>query len=287
MLHRVRSGFLLLSVASLSATGLLGGCAHVSPLATFEQKVVYQPLPYPQGNWSFGGAEFEDAWFSAKDGTRIHGWFSPHPNPRAVALFCHGNAGNLSHRSHTLRVLRDRHDVAVLIFDYRGYGRSEGTPSESGLIQDAKAARAWLAHRTSVRESDITLMGRSLGGGVAVQLAVDDGARGLILAITFTSLPDVGREHAPFLIPRLVMRNRFDSIHRIVEYAGPLLISHGGADELIPFEHGRKLFAAATGPKQFVPIHGAGHNDPQSEEYREEFDRFLAHLPAMSSPPQL
>lgn len=284
-MHQRQPGYVL--ILACSAAVLSGGCAHFSPLAGFERKVVYQPIQYPNGNWGLGGVEFEDAWFTAEDGTRLHGWFSPHPNPRAVALFCHGNAGNLTHRSRTLRILRDRHDVAVLIFDYRGYGRSEGRPSESGLIQDAKAARTWLAHRAGVRESDITLMGRSLGGGVAVQLAADDGARGLILASTFTSLPDVGAEHAPLLMPKLIMHNRFNSLSRIRDYKGSLLISHGDADELIPFDHGRELYEAAQGPKLFVPIPGGGHNDPQTEEYRATFDHFLTRLPPISQQPRM
>ena len=277
----------VLLVVTSTVTLLSTGCASISPLARLEQKMVYQPVRYPGGNWDLGGREFLDAWFTAKDGTQLHGWYSPHPRPRAVALFCHGNAGNLTHRSRTLRILRDRHDVAVLVFDYRGYGRSEGKPSESGLIQDAKAARRWLANRTGVEESDITLLGRSLGGGVAVQLAADDGARGLVLASTFTSLPDVGAEHAPLLAPKLVMRNRFDSITRIPEYAGPLLMSHGDSDELIPFEQGRQLFEAARGPKRFIRIPNAGHNDPQSEAYREAFDQFLTDLPPLSRPPRM
>ena len=215
----------VLLVVTSTVTILLSGCASISPLARLEQKMVYQPVRYPDGNWGLGGQEFQDAWFTADDGTQLHGWFSPHPRPRAVALFCHGNAGNL--------------------------------------------------------------LGRSLGGGVAVQLAADDGARGLILASTFTSLPDVGAEHAPLLAPKLIMRNRFDSITRIPEYDGPLLMSHGDADELIPFEQGRQLFEAATGPKRFIRIPDAGHNDPQTEAYREAFDQFLTDLPPMSRPPRM
>ena len=284
----VMNGFIdarrILSVVTLTVVIHTAGCASISPQARLEQKMVYQPVKYPDRNWDLAGREFLDAWFTAEDGTQLHGWYSPHPNPRAVALFCHGNAGNLTHRLRTLRILRDRHDLAVLIFDYRGYGRSEGSPSEIGLIQDAKAACQWLSNHTNIEETDITLLGRSLGGGVAVQLAADDGARGLVLASTFTSLPDVGAEHAPLLVPKLVMRNRFNSINRIPEYDGPFLMSHGDADELIPVEQGRQLFEAAPGPKRFIRIPDAGHNDPQPESYREAFDQFLTELPPWSRP---
>lgn len=265
--------------AVLAAVILFGaGCqtlAPVSPLARLEQRMIFHPVKYPEGDWEPVGLGQEDAWFTAEDGTRLHGWFLEHPNPRAVVLFAHGNAGHLAHRAESLRILRDYHGLSVFCFDYRGYGRSEGKPSEEGLLMDARAARSWLAGRTGVAEADILLMGRSLGGGVVTQLAADGGARGLVLASTFTSLPDVGAKHVPWMSPRVVMVNRFNSLEAIQEYDGPLLISHGDADKIIPFEHGERLYAAATGPKRFIRIPGAGHNDPQSVEYRVALDQFI------------
>jgi fermentation-respiration switch protein FrsA (DUF1100 family) len=257
------------------------GCASlaaVSPLARLERSLVYQPSKYPQGNWQPIGLDFEDAHFTAADGTKLHGWFLSHPQPRAVALFCHGNGGNVAMWADALRQYHDVHGLAVLGFDYRGFGRSEGAPSEAGLIMDARAARKWLAERTGVDEADIVLIGTSLGGGVATQLAAEDGARGLILASTFTSLPDVGAEHTPWLSPRLVMVNRFNSLKAIGRYKGPVLISHGDNDELIPIEQGRRLYEAAPGRKRFVVIPGAGHNGADSSEYRQVLDEFIASL---------
>ncbi len=272
----------ILTVLIAFAACLVSGCASVgmrSPLASFEQSQVFQPVAFPEGNWEPEGLAFEDAWFTAADGTQLHGWYVPHPNPRAVALFAHGNAGNVSHRADSLRILRDRHQLAVLAFDYRGYGKSEGTPSEVGLLQDARAGRAWLAQRAAVAENDIVLLGRSLGGGVMADLAAKDGARGLVLASTFTSLPDVGRHHLPLVPARLLMTNRFDSIGKIGDYQGPLLQSHGDADRVIPFEFGKRLFAAANEPKRFVRQPGGGHNSPQSDEYRDALDEFIDGLP--------
>ncbi|MEX0702478.1 MAG: alpha/beta hydrolase [Planctomycetales bacterium] len=264
----------------------LTGCASLgvpSPLASLEHGLLYQPAPVTlqdlHATRALRTLEFEEAAFTAEDGTRLSGLFAPHEHPRAVALFAHGNAGNVFTWAETARELRDRHGLSVLLFDYRGYGHSEGTPSEHGLIQDARAARKWLAARTGVAETDIVLIGRSLGGAVVVQLAADDGARGLVLQSTFTSAPDVGNVHASWLLPRLTMQNRFESLKRIGDYRGPLLVSHGDADEVIPYEHGRMLCEAAPGPKRFVTIPGGRHNDLLGADYPRALDEFIDSLP--------
>jgi len=283
-------------VDRLPAPVLLGLCVLVTasgcavsrhlpkgPLAKFEDSLIFLPVRYPQGNWHPSGLEFEDAWFTAADGTRLHGWYCPHESPRAVLLFAHGNAGNLSHRADLLRRLHDCNDLAVMIFDYRGYGRSEGSPDEEGILQDARAARAWLAWRAAVPQGQVVLMGRSLGGAVMVDLAATDGARGLILQSTFTSLPDLAAVHASWMPARLVMRNRLNSLSKIGRYSGPLLHSHGDADRLIPYEHGQRLFDMANQPKRFITIPSGDHNDPQTPEYYRALDEFIAALPGLRS----
>ncbi|QDT80932.1 Alpha/beta hydrolase family protein [Gimesia maris] len=265
---------------------LLVGCASLgplSPLVPVERALVYQPRPFPESDSLPENLPFEDAWFEAADGTQLHGWYLGHPKPRAVALFCHGNAGNIVSRGETLKILQERHGLAVMTFDYRGYGKSEGKPSERGILQDARAARARLASRAGVEETEIVLMGRSLGGAVAVDLAAQDGARGLVLASTFSSLPDAAAHHMPWMFPNLNMTQRLNSAGKIGNYSGPLLQSHGDKDLLIPIELGRKLFDAAGEPKQFFVLPGAGHNDPQTEEYRRVFDEFIASLPSSST----
>ncbi|MBN1589667.1 MAG: alpha/beta hydrolase, partial [Pirellulales bacterium] len=217
---------------------------------------------------------------------KLHGWYYPYEQARAVVLFCHGNAGNLSHRADLIRYLHDQHKLSVMIFDYRGYGRSDGVPDEQGILQDAFAARAWLARRAGIAEQDIVLMGRSLGGAVAVHLAtVGNGARGLILESTFTSLPDVAETKVSSAAS--LMRSRLDSLSKIGHYHGPLLQSHGDEDSVIPYENGLKLFEAANKPKQFVTIHGADHNEVQSVEYYRALDRFLDTLPPTGPRPQM
>lgn len=243
----------------------------------FENKLIFFPSPHPEGDWQPAGIHPEDAWFSA-DGLRLHGWFLDHDNPRAVVLFCHGNAGNITHRAMTLQLLNQRLGAKVLMFDYRGYGRSEGKPNEAGILADARAARAWLARRAGVAEDEIVVIGRSIGGAVAVDLAAKDGARALVLESTFNTLPDAAAYHFPWFPVRWVMRTRLDSQSKIPNYHGPLLQSHGTADTVVPYELGRRLFEAANEPKQFRPLPGHDHNDPQPPDYYDALAAFLDGL---------
>ncbi|MBN1912382.1 MAG: alpha/beta hydrolase [Pirellulales bacterium] len=243
-----------------------------------EKSLIFFPSGPTEGNWRPTGFPWEDANFKAADGTELHGWYVPHPNPRAVVLFCHGNAGNITHRAELAEILHHRVGVSVLLFDYRGYGKSQGNPSEQGILADARAARAWLAKKAGVPEKDIVLMGRSLGGGVAVDLAADDGAKGLVLESTFTSLPDTAAHHYPWLPVRLLMRTRLDSASKIANYRGPLLQSHGDADTIVPYALGQRLFEKANQPKQFITLPGRDHNDPQDRAYYETLIRFLDGL---------
>ncbi len=249
----------------------------LSPLAPLERSLVFQPVPYPDGDWQPIDLDYENAWFESSDGTKLHGWFVPHSRPRAVALFCHGNAGNITSRASTLRSLHDR-GLAVMTFDYRGYGRSQGKPNEKGILDDARAARAWLAARAGVEEQNVVLIGRSLGGGVAVDLAAKDGARALVLSSTFSSLPETAVHHLPWVPARFLMTNRLNSLAKIKNYHGPLLQVHGNADRVIPYELGLKLFKAAPGRKKFVTIQGAGHNDPWNDKFHEALDEFIDSL---------
>ncbi len=266
------------ATATSAASSPASSASSCGPLGKIENSLIFVPTRYPQGNWQPVGLTFEDAWFKAADGTQLHGWYVPHERPRATVLFCHGNAGNLSDWADVLRILHDRVGVAVMIFDYRGYGRSEGTPSESGVLADARAARAWLARRAGIAENQVVLMGRSLGGAVAVDLAAKDGARGLVLESTFTSMPEEAHAAMPWSPVRTLMHTQFNSLAKIGHYHGPLLQSHGTGDRLIPYAMGRQLFLAANEPKQFVAIPGGDHNDPQTAEYYAALAAFLDRL---------
>jgi fermentation-respiration switch protein FrsA (DUF1100 family) len=259
---------------------VVGYLLLVAIMAWFQDTFIFFPSKYPDGDWEPIGLQFEDAWFEAADGSKLHGWYVPAKNPRAVVLFTHGNAGNLTHRIDTLEALANRLGASVMIFDYRGYGRSGGTPSTTGILADARAARQWLANRAGIPESQVVLMGESIGGAVAIHLAAEDGARGLILENVFSSLADVGAHHYPFLPVNLVMRGDLDNVSQIGKYRGPLMQFHGDADSIVPFELGKKVFAAANEPKRFVVVAGGDHNDPRTGTAYRELDRFLAELPA-------
>jgi fermentation-respiration switch protein FrsA (DUF1100 family) len=241
----------------------------------FEESLIYFPVRYPDGDWEPREIQFEDAWFDARDGTQLHGWYVPHENASDFVLFCHGNAGNVSHRADQIRLLKELTGVSVLCYDYRGYGRSEGKPDERGILADARAARAWLARRAGVGEEEIVLLGRSLGGAVAVDLAAKDGARALVLESTFTSVPDVAAYYYPFLPVRLFLRTRLDALNQIRKFEGPLFQSHGDADSVIPYQFGRRLFDAANEPKKFFTITGGDHNELPPHGYYDALRAFL------------
>lgn len=254
-------------------------CLVLLVLLFLENMLVYPAPRYPEGDWQATWLEHEDISFNSADGTMLHGWYVEHPRPKAVILYCHGNGTHVAYIAEFLAEMRDEFQVSIFAFDYRGYGRSEGKPAEKGILEDADAAQEWLAKRAGIETKDVVLMGRSLGGGIALHLAAENGARGVILQNTFTSLHDAAASNYPWVPVRLLMRNRYDSLSRISRYSGPLFISHGTADRIIPFAHGQKLFAAATGPKEFFEIAGGDHNDSEPEHYLPALHKFLDSLP--------
>ncbi|MEM9410914.1 MAG: alpha/beta hydrolase, partial [Planctomycetota bacterium] len=216
----------------------------------------------------------ESVDFESMDGTRLHGLFAEHLNPKVVMLFAHGRGSNVSMLMDDLIQFVQRHQVSVFLFDYRGFGRSDGNPTENGLYADARGARRWLSHRVNVDEHEIVLMGHSLGAAVMSELAAKDGAKGLIIENGFTNLAAVVSHHVPLLPWSWVLQNEFDSAKNLTQYKGPTLIAHGSKDEVIPAEHGVKLFEQAAGPKRFLKIHGGKHRSKPTEE----FDRVLAQF---------
>jgi fermentation-respiration switch protein FrsA (DUF1100 family) len=244
-----------------------------------ETTLIFPRWQIPPGDWHPEGFAYEDVFFTSSDGTRLHGWYFDRPDATAYVLYCHGNGEDVAGLGEYMDTLRNRHGISLFAFDFRGYGRSAGRPEERGIIEDSCAAQRWLARRAGVSTTDIVVWGRSIGGAIAVQVAVDQGARAMILERTFTSLPDVAACHYPWLPVRRLMRNRFDSLRRIGAYHGPLLQSHGTADEVVPFEQGRQLFAAAAAtPKQFVAMRDVTHNGPNDEDYYTDLQRFLERL---------
>lgn len=243
--------------------------------ACVERTFVFYPTRYPAGNWQPQNLDFEDVWFTTADAVELHGWYVAAENPRGYLLFAHGNAGNLSDRAAVVRLLNQQLGLAVFIFDYRGYGRSAGKPSVPGLQLDAQAAHQWLRRRAGLDAEQIILLGRSLGTLVMVQLAAERGARALVLESAFPSLAEVGAQAYPWLPVKRLLRRDIKAHELIQQYQGPLLQSHGTADDLVPIELGQQLFRAAGEPKQWLSLPGLGHNDPQPTQYYQKLDEFL------------
>ncbi len=243
--------------------------------------VVFQPTPGVDLSPEELGIDAEDVYLTADDGVAIHGFYLPGTSlgrmPARAVLFLHGNAGNASHRL-PIAVKLMRLDCAVLVLDYRGYGLSEGRPSERGSYRDARAGFAHLIDRGFASRA-IVIFGRSLGGAVAVDLAQDRDLAGVILESTFTSIADIARGIGGPIMSLMVGR-RFESIRKISRVRAPLLFLHGDRDEVIDYDLGRRLFDAAPEPKDFETILGAGHNDTAMIGGRAYFERIRRFIDA-------
>ena len=225
-----------------------------------ERYFIYFPQKTLGADPSHVGLAFEDVSFTTADGKALHGWFVPGRN-EVTWLWFHGNTGNISDRLVNLKLLHDELGVSVLLFDYRGYGRSEGRPTEKGTYRDADAALAYLRSRGDVSPDRIIYFGRSLGTAVAVDLAARHPPYGLILESPFLSLRHMARLSYRFLPTWPLLVDRYDSQAKIAKVDAPLLVLHGDQDDTVPIEAGRRLFDAAREPKQFYTVRGASHND--------------------------
>ncbi len=205
------------------------------------------------------GLDYEDISLHTADGVKLHAWWVPVTKARGAVLLMHGNAGNISHRI-GYATMFNRLGYSVLLFDYRGYGHSGGHPDEEGTYRDADAAWRHLTEVRKVPPRDIVMVGESLGGGVATWLAVKYPPRALVLASTFTSVPDLGAQIYPWLPVRLLARVEYGNLARIGQIKAPVLIAHSRDDEVIPYAHGEALFAAAAEPRLFLSLRG-GHNE--------------------------
>jgi len=201
-----------------------------------------------------------DVTFATSDGLDLHGWFLPVEQPAATAVVFHGNGGNRAGRADIAAGLA-RRGIQTLLAEYRGYGECPGEPSEEGLLEDARAAWAYLADRPDVDPARMVSFGESLGSGVAVGLAVDVPPAAMILRSPFSSFAEIARMHYPMLPVSGMLPDAFDSLVRIAEVHVPLLVAVGTADGIVPAASSRRLFEAAPGPKQYLEFPGADHND--------------------------
>ncbi len=221
--------------------------------------LIYYPSPDIFTTPDKIGLEYEDAHFQTADSTKLHGWFIPADSARGIVLFCHGNAGNISHRFESIEIFHEL-GLSVFIFDYRGYGKSDGKPTEKGTYLDSEAALEYIIDNWHIAPSEIIYFGRSLGGAIASWLAVEHPPKMLIIESAFTSTADLGSEIYPFVPVKLLLRFKYKTIENLRKINCPVLVIHSRDDDIIPFEHGQKLFEAANEPKRFLEIFGTHNN---------------------------
>lgn len=264
--------------------GLAAACIlSLIVLLFLENRLIFLPARHAESWREPGDPRIEDVWLEIGSGTRIHAWWAPLDNPRWYLLYAHGNAGNLSHRQTGVRRLQQTLHASVLIFDYPGYGRSEGTPSEAGCYQAARASYHWLRQAKQVPGAGIILYGVSLGAAAALELAVSEDHAALVLLSPFLSIPDMAQQMFPIFPARWLCRNRFDNASRIKNYHGPLFIAHGTEDEAIPFAHGKKLYELApSANKLFLSVEGADHNNLAGDEFFQTLAEFVRGLPPLT-----
>lgn len=244
-------------------------------LKYFERKNVYFPTPTIEATPKDIGLDYEDVFFKTKDGVTLNGWFIPANKKHPVLLFCHGNGGNISHRLESIAAFH-KIGLNVFIFDYRGYGRSSGKVSEKGTYLDAIAAHNYIMSREDV--GNIIVFGRSLGGPIAIDLATKVKLSALICESSFTSIMDMAKEIFKVRIPARFLSYKYDALSKIKDVEPPKLIIHSENDEIIPFEHSKRLFEASKPPKEFYKLRG-NHNQGfliAGDEYLETIKTFIA-----------
>lgn len=273
----------------------------IVPIMIYEEKFIYFPMKYPGGLWFVASMQspkgeisptIEDCNFTAEDGVKLHGWLcTPHRNTdgkiepvpyEMTLLWFHGNAGNITMRYDLVKALMNI-PVRILIIDYRGYGKSEGTPSEEGIYKDARAAWNYLTVERETSPDRIIIFGKSLGGAPAVDLASQVDAAGLIVQSSFSSAAEMSRRMMPFL-PRFLLRTKMDSATKIKDVHCPKFFIHSTADEIVPYRLGRKLFDAAPEPKEFYEIKGALHNETYTAGGRNYFEKMRAFVESCVPP---
>lgn len=227
------------------------------------------------------GLDFQEVFFASEDGVQLHGWYVKASDSAPVLLWCHGNGGNIGFEVENLAWLHQA-DLGIFIFDYRGYGLSQGRPSETGIYKDARGAYQYLRHSLAVPVHRIVLFGRSLGGAVAADLAGQVPARALILESTFTNVGDMAAYHFPWLPGKRRWSQKFDNRHKLAGLTLPKFFIHGEEDRVVPLWMGEQLYRLAQPPKDFYRIPGAGHEDTfqvGGQDYLQHLERFLKQLP--------
>ena len=257
--QNLKNGRVMRTLVIIIATLLLGYGALLVFVYFSQARMLYFPSRQVEASPADIGLSFDQVTLGTQDGLKLSAWYIPSDGAKGFLVFCHGNAGNISHRLDSIRIFHQLR-LNVLIFDYRGYGMSEGEPTEKGTYLDAEAAYDFLVNTKGAVPSRVIIFGRSLGSAVAAELALRRRAGALIIESGFTSVPDLGKKFYPHLPVRLMSRFHYETIRKVGRLGLPKLFIHSPADEIIPYEQGRRLFEAAAGPKEFLEIHG-DHNE--------------------------
>lgn len=246
----------------------------------FEDVFIFQPSAWDDRNWAqLSGLPLEEVWLPVDDVVTVFGWFIDAGPTSPVLLWCHGNAGNVSHRLENIRQLYQR-GISVMIFDYRGYGRSTGVPSEAGFYQDALASYDYLIQHRRISPERLIIFGRSLGSSVAGEVAIRRSSAGLMVEGSFPSIQAMSDHHYFGLPTRWLMDVDFNLAKKVRVLQVPLLVIHGEQDSIVPMALGRQVFETAHEPKRWYAVSGAGHNDVPfvgGESYYREMDLFIQH----------
>lgn len=269
----VRSVLWRYSLPSLAAAGTLGLLELAR--SRFQKSQVFDPSRFPEGEWdpTEHGFDHEDVDFESEDGTRLHAWYFPHRRATQTLVYCHGNRGSIADRLDVYRFL-GRLKVNVFAFDYRGFGRSEGKPTEAGVCADTRAAVDYVAEERGAGLDNTILFGHSLGGAIAIDAALDREVSGLVVESSFTQIRDMARDRFPEVPVHWIARNQFRSIEKVPRLEMPKLFVHGTADETTHHVHSERLYEAAAEPKKLLRVPRAGHNDLHLRGSL----RYVAHL---------
>jgi fermentation-respiration switch protein FrsA (DUF1100 family) len=263
--------------AYLLFTVLYGGFGLI--LYLLQSKLLYCPVKALCYSPEELGLEFEEVTLTTSDDVKLNGWYIPAPKAKFTVLFLHGNGGNIMHRLDSIQMFYNL-GLNCFVFDYRGYGKSMGKPTEQGTYLDAAAAYGWLTKEKGIKPQDIIIFGRSLGGSIAAELARKVEAGSLVLESTFTSYVSMGKKFYWYMPVKWFARYKYNTLKYLGDVKCPVMVIHSPDDEIIPFEFGRQLYIAANEPKKFVEISG-GHNDGflvSSELYKNEWLNWLQFL---------
>lgn len=247
-------------------------------LWAFQERLIFSPIDTSVGNWTFCDAHdwATEVSFESNDGTKLVGLYAEKADATNSVLLFHGAKENVGTVCEEICVLREKLNANVFAFDYRGFGKSEGFPSEQGLIEDGHAAMEKLNELSGTQAEQVVIIGRSLGGGAASRVAIDVGTKGLVLHSTYAALDDLCASKLPFVPVRPLLRNRFRTIDWIADYKAPVLFAHGTEDSLIPIANSEKLFAVSRSPKkEFYRQASVGHFDALNYEFIDEVKQFI------------